>query len=186
MEYASNGKANAGLTTGIIGTALAGLLWANGGVGGLGSILGGAPRTSGTACYNQSYDGKIGQLESEIAFLRSENYTDKVANEVYKSLDSKISANLEKLYGFVIDLDKRTALNAQGLAYENQLTNQKIDCCCDKTNMQIAFNRQLSEIADANILSYVNGTFVPGKLIMPITSVCPEPAKATTTTTTAG
>ena len=30
MEYASNGKANAGLTLGIIGTSLAGLLWANG------------------------------------------------------------------------------------------------------------------------------------------------------------
>lgn len=184
MEYASNGKANAGLTTGIIGTALAGLLWANGGTGGLGGILGGRP--NGTGCYSQSYDGKISQLESEIAFLRSENYADKVANEVYRSLEGKIDANLEKLYGFVIDLDKRTALNAQGLAYENQLTNQKIDCCCDKANMQIAFNRQLSEIADANILSYVNGTFVPGKLIMPITSICPEPAQATTTTTTAG
>ena len=181
MEYASNGKANAGLTTGIIGTALAGLLWANGGVGGLGGILGGAPRTNGTACYSQSYDGKIGQLESEIAFLRSENYADKVANEVYKSLDSKISANLEKLYGFVIDLDKRTALNAQGLAYENQITNQKIDCCCDKANMQIAFNRQLSELADASIISYVNSNFVPGKLVMPLTSICPQP----TTTTTA-
>lgn len=29
MEYASNGKANAGLALGIIGTSLAGLLWAN-------------------------------------------------------------------------------------------------------------------------------------------------------------
>lgn len=112
MEYASNGKANAGLTTGIIGTSLAGLLWANGG-NGLGGILGG-PRNSGSGCYQQSYDGKISQLESEIAFLRSENYADKVANEVYKSLDGKINENLEKLYGFVIDLDKRTALNAQG------------------------------------------------------------------------
>jgi hypothetical protein len=181
MEYASNGKANAGLTTGIIGTSLAGLLWANNN-GGIGNILGGG-RPAGTNCYSQSYEGKIGQLESEIAFLRSENYADKVANEVYRSLESKIDTNLEKLYGFVIDLDKRTALNAQGLAYENQLTNQKIDCCCDKANMQMAFNRQLSELADANILSYVNGTFVPGKLIMPITSICPEPAQATTPTT---
>jgi hypothetical protein len=42
MEYATNGKANAGLTTGIIGTSLAGLLWANGaGSNGGNGILGG-------------------------------------------------------------------------------------------------------------------------------------------------
>lgn len=88
---------------------------------------------------------------------------------------------MEKLYGFVIDLDKRTALNAQGLAYENQLTNAKIDCCCDKAAMQTAFNRQLSELADASIISYVNSNFLPGTLKLPITSICPEPATATTT-----
>ena len=187
MEYASNGKANAGLTTGIIGTALAGLLWANGGNGGLGGILGGFNNrgwgNSGYGpCYSQSFEGKVGELQSEIAYLQAENYADKVANEVYKSLDNKISTNLEKLYGFVIDLDKRTALNAQGLMYENQLTNQKIDCCCDKANMQIAFNKQLSELADASIISYVNSNFIPGTLKLPITSICPQP----TTTTTAG
>ena len=176
MEYASNGKANAGLTTGIIGTSLAGLLTLGGGNGILGSIFG---RPQG---YVQTPEGKIGQLEAEIAYLRGENYSDKVANEVYKALDNKISANLEKLYGFVIDLDKRTALNAQGLAYENQLTNAKIDCCCDKAAMQTAFNRQLAELADASIISYINSTFLPGTLKLPITSVCPQPAAATTTT----
>lgn len=195
MEYASNGKANAGLATGIIGTALSGLLWA----GGLGGVLGGNRFGFGNGyynstghvgscngswgdhgCYSQSFEGKIGELQSEIAYLQSENYADKVANEVYRSLDNKISANLEKLYGFVIDLDKRTALNAQGLAYENQLTNQKIDCCCDKTNMRIDFNKQLSELADASIISYVNSNFIPGTLKLPITSICPQPAVATT------
>ena len=183
MEYASNGKANAGLATGIIGTSLAGLLWANGAGGGgnglLGGLFGGQRGT-----YYQSYDGKISQLESEIAFLRSENYADKVANEVYRSLDNRMRENMEKVYNFVIDLDKRTALNAQGLFYENQLTNHKIDCCCDKANMRIDFNRHLSELADANIIGYVNATFVPGKLVMPITSICPQPAPAPTTATT--
>ena len=192
MEYASNGKANAGLTTGIIGTALSGLLWANGANGGLGGILGngfgwnnrGCNGQMGYgSCYNQSFEGKIGQLESEIAYLRSENYADKVANEVYRSLDSKIESNLEKLYGFVIDLDKRTALNAQGLAYENQLTNQKIDCCCDKMNIQFTYENRIRDLADASIISYVNSTFIPGTLKLPITSICPLPATATTTTT---
>lgn len=188
MEYASNGKANAGLATGIIGTSLAGLLWANGGFGNgnglFGGLFGGNRGWNNGAvgygpCYAQSFEGKIGELQSEIAYLKGENYADKVANEVYKSLDNKISANLEKLYGFVIDLDKRTALNAQGLMYENQLTNAKIDCCCDKANMQIAFNKQLSELADASIISYVNSNFIPGTLKLPITSICPQPAPAT-------
>ena len=45
-EYASNAKANAGLTTGIIGTSLAGLLTLGAmskGEGLLGGILGGKP-----------------------------------------------------------------------------------------------------------------------------------------------
>ena len=174
-EYATNGKANAGLATGIIGTSLAGLLWANGGVGGLGGIF-------GNRGYVQTPEAKIGQLESEIAFLRSENYSDKVANDVYKALDAKISTNLEKLYGFVIDLDKRTALNAQGLMYENQITNGRIDCCEEKMNTKFFYENKLRDLADANIISYVNATFVPGKLVMPITSICPEPAQSTTTT----
>ena len=180
MEYASNGKANAGLTTGIIGTSLAGLLWANGANGGnglLGGLFGGCNRS-----YVQTPEGKIGQLESEIAFLRSENYADKVANEVYKALDEKISANMKEVYGFVIDLDKRTALNAQGLAYENQITNNKIDCCCDKMNIKFEYENKLRDIADAAIMTYVNATFLPGTLKLPITSICPQPAVATTTT----
>lgn len=178
MEYASNGKANAGLTTGIIGTSLAGLLWANGGAGN--GILGGLFGNRGNG-YAQSFEGKIGELQSEIAYLRGESYSDKVANEVYKALDNKITANLEKLYTFVIDLDKRTALNAQGLMYENQLTNNKIDCCCDKMNIKFDYENRLRDLADASIISYVNATFLPGTLKLPITSICPQPATPTTT-----
>ena len=182
MEYASNGKANAGLTTGIIGTSLAGLLWANGGSGNglLGGLFGGGNNRG----YVQSTEGKIGQLEAEIAFLRSENYSDKVANEVYKALDEKINANMKEVYSFVIDLDKRTALNAQGLAYENQITNNKIDCCCDKMKIQFEYENRLRDIADQAIITYVNGAFVPGKLVMPLSSICPPAAAATSTTTT--
>lgn len=183
MEYASNGKANAGLTLGIIGTSLAGLLWANG-ANGLGNGLFGGRNVSGTGCYTQSYEGKIGQLESEIAFLRSENYADKVAKEVYTSLDNRIRENMEKVYNYVIDLDKRTALNAQGLFYENKITNNRIDCCCEKNDIKFAYENRIRDLADDNIICYVNANFVPGKLVMPLTSICPPAAAATTTTTT--
>lgn len=181
MEYASNGKADAALATGIVGTSLAGLLTLGGMNNGGGIFSGLFGRPTG---YVQSPEGKIAQLESEIAFLRSENYADKVSNEVYKALDAKISANLEKLYGFVIDIDKRTALNAQGLAYENQITNNKIDCVEEKVNTKFFYENRLRDLADANIITYVNATFVPGKLVMPIGSICPVPAVATTQTTT--
>ena len=178
MEYASNGKANAGLATGIIGTSLAGLLT-------LGGMNGGGLFNLGNRQgYVQTPEAKIGQLEAEIAYLRGENYADKVANDVYKALESKIDNNLEKLYGFVIDLDKRTALNTQGLMYENQITNNKIDCCCDKMRIQFDYENKLRDIADQAIITYVNGSFVPGKLVMPLTSICPPAAAATTTTTT--
>lgn len=179
----SSGVAKAGLTLGIIGTSLAGLLWANGGNGGRG-ILGGGntynnnPRDVDHYC--QSFDGRIGELESALAQETAERYADQVGIEVYKAgvqsynkLDEKINSNLEKLYSFVIDLDKRTALNAQALSYENQITNNKIDCCCDKANMQMSFNKQIAELSDAAIISYVNSTFLPGKLVLPATSICP-------------
>lgn len=170
-EFASKGVAGTALGIGIGALGLTALN------GGLGNLLGGW--NGGRVGYVQSTEGKIGQLESEIAYLRSENYSDKVANEVYKALDAKINTNMEKLYGFVIDLDKRTALNAQGLMYENQITNNKIDCCCDKMNIQFMYENKLRDLADASIISYVNATFLPGTLKLPITSICPQPSTAT-------
>lgn len=174
-DYATKGVAGTALGIGIGALGLSAL---NGGLGNLlNGWMGGSRPT-----YNQTYEGKIGQLESEIAYLQAENYADKVANDVYRSLESKIDNNLEKLYGFVIDLDKRTALNAQGLQYENVITNNKIDCCCDKMNIKFDYENRLRDLADASIISYVNATFIPGVNKLPITSICPQPATSTTTT----
>jgi hypothetical protein len=176
-EYASKGVAGTALGIGIGALGLTALN------GGLGNLLGNLGIGNGRANpYVQTADGKIGQLESEIAYLQAENYADKVSGEVYRALDNKIEANLEKLYGFVIDLDKRTALNAQGLHYENIITNNRIDCCCDKMNIKFDYENRLRDLADASIISYVNATFIPGMLKLPITSICPQPAVATTTT----
>lgn len=179
-EYASKGVAGTALGIGIGGLALAAL---NGGLGnfGWGGLNTANVARSIDSTYSQSCEGKIGQLESEIAYLNAENYADKVANEVYKSLDARIRENMEKVYSFVIDLDKRTALNAQGLAYENTITNNKIDCCCDKMNIKFDYENKLRDLSDAAIVSYVNSTFIPGTLKLPITSICPQPAVATTT-----
>lgn len=179
-EYASKGVAGTALG---IGIGALGLSVLNGGLGNLLGGWNGIARGSQGSMYAQTYDNKISQLESEIAYLQAENYADKVGTEVYRNLDARITANMEKVYNFIIDLDKRTALNEQGLAYENTITNNKIGCCCDKMNIKFDYENKLRDLADASIISYVNATFLPGTLKLPITSVCPQPAVASTTTT---
>ena len=93
-EFSSNAKGNAALTTGIIGTALSGLL-ATGGVGGLGGIL---RNTNGTQCpedhyvnrYDAAKDQKIAALETQISLRDSSIYTDQKLLEVYKYFDAEV------------------------------------------------------------------------------------------------
>ena len=175
MEYASNGKANAGLTLGIIGTSLAGLLWANG-----------AGRNNGLNIFGNNK--AVDELEAQVAELRAMRYTDQIGIDLYKNIiaqsnatDAKISANMKEVMAYVVELSKEVALNKQSAYYEGIITNNKIDCCCEKVNTAIDYNRQLNELADASILSYVNSTFLPGQLRLPITSICPQPLTSTTT-----
>jgi hypothetical protein len=183
-RYATNGKANAGLTLGIIGTSLAGLLAANGNGGGLfGGLLGG-----GNNCHD-----KVAALESRIAELSSMRYTDGVGIDLYKNIiatakeeDAKIAKVTDDLTNAVITFSRDIALNKQAsdyqfammnqmFTYEKEILNNKIDCCCDKANAKIDCSNQLNALADASILSYVNSTFIPGTLKLPVTSICPQP-----------
>jgi hypothetical protein len=173
----SSGVAKAGLTLGIIGTGLAALGNNNGGF--LGGLFGGS---------------KTAELESKVAELKSMRYTDAVGIDLYKNIvevakeeDSKIAKVQSDMIGYVIDLDKRTALNEQAARLNREfdtaardymftILNNKIDCCCEKSAMQVEFNRELGALADASIISYVNSTFVPGTLKLPVTSICPQPS----------
>jgi hypothetical protein len=190
----SSGVAKAGLTLGIIGTSLAGLL-----AGGFTGNGGGLNIFGGNRNVEENQQSEISALESKIARLESMRYTDLVGIDLYKNIievakeeDAKIAAVQNQMIGYVIDLDKRTALNEQAsnlnraydtMARDYQMTilNNKIDCCCEKAKMEVDFNKTLGGLADASILSYVNSTFLPGTLKLPITSVCPLPATATTT-----
>ena len=88
-EFASNGKGNAALTTGIIGTSIGGLLaLGNGLLGGLGR----------TGCCNEDHfvnryemqkDQEIARLETENALLRSNTYADQKNIELYKYVDGR-------------------------------------------------------------------------------------------------
>lgn len=148
----SSGIAKAGLTLGIIGTSLA--------------VLNGMQDGNGILGFG-------GSRNDELYQLRAEKYT-----------DTKIAEVKDQLYAAVIDLDKRTALNEQAerlnREYDNTvrdymmtIVNNKIDCCCDRMTMQAAYEKEISELADAAILSYVNSTFVSGKLSLPASSITP-------------
>jgi hypothetical protein len=181
----SSGVAKAGLTLGIIGTGLAALN-NNGGI--LSGLFGGG-----------NANKEISELESQVAELKSMRYTDYVGMDLYKNIvatqkeeDKKISDLQGTLFAYIIDLDKRTALNDQAAHLNREfdtaardymftILNNKIDCCCEKAAMQAAFDKQLGEISDAGILAYVNGNFIPGTLKLPITSICPQPTASTTT-----
>jgi hypothetical protein len=170
----SSGVAKAGLTLGIIGTALASGIVGNGGLNVGSGLLGGN-------CANT-----ISALESTVAELKAMRYTDYVGMDLYKNIvqtakeeDAKIGAVQKELLQYVIELDKQTALNKQASDYQFMIMNNKIDCCCDKANMTAEFNQKINALADASILSYVNSTFIPGTLKLPITSICPQPAPAT-------
>jgi hypothetical protein len=184
MEYhgeeprRSSGVAKAGLTLGIIGTAL-GALSGGGGILNGGGFLGGGNTK------------EISALEAKIAELEGKAYTDAVGLDLYKNIiaqsnteDAKIAALQKEVTSYVIDLDKRTALNAQAMelnraydnmarSYEMTILNNKIDCCCEKANMEMRYNRHLSELADASIISYVNSNFINGQLYLPASSITP-------------
>ena len=94
-EFASNGKANAALTTGIIGTAGVGAALLNGGLNGL---FGGGWRNGNCGCnedhvvdrYEAGQAARIAQLETEVKLRDANTYTDQKMLEMYKYFDGKI------------------------------------------------------------------------------------------------
>lgn len=89
MEYASRGVGAAGLTTGIIGSAL-GVL--NGGLGGL--MNGGCGMAynggMGTYQYELNEAQKISELQAGIALRDANVYNDQKMLDLYKYFDGKI------------------------------------------------------------------------------------------------
>lgn len=93
MEYASKGIANAGLTTGIIGTALSGLLTLGGN-----NIFGG--RMAGAADGEHLVSRYELQLTQENAVLKAQADVDKKLVEVYNSINDKANSIRESLNAF--------------------------------------------------------------------------------------
>lgn len=141
---AVNRKANAGLTTGIIGTVGAGLPI-------LQSLLGGCGNNANKECsddhsisrYDAAMMGQISKLEQENAILKSENFT----NEKFAAFND--------------------AMNARFRNIEAQLAQQAV------VNAQVAANLSCTQQTVAVLQGLT-------KTVVPIDSICPQPAVATT------
>ena len=92
MNYASNGKANAGLTTGIIGTAL-GVL--NGGAGLLNGVWGqpcnGQPHQQMVNRYEAEQQARIAELETEVKLRDANVYTMTEMGKLRDYVDGKFA-----------------------------------------------------------------------------------------------
>lgn len=160
-EFASKGVAGTGLGLGIAGTALA--LLNNGGLGGLGGILGGGA----TNAY-------VDTLNSKIAELQAEKYADKTGIEVYKAAresDAKTNARFEEIARTIADMRVREAQTAG-----------KIDLVAATANQGIAAN-------SAAIACLQNTVSSITKVVVPNSACCPGWGTVTITpaaTTTGG
>lgn len=117
----SSGVAKAGLTTGIIGTSLAGLLALNGnnncGNGLLGGLFGG--NNCGNMMAGQAaYQAAISAKDAEIGKLQAERYADAIGSKVYDAAiamsnrsDEKINTNLKEAFQELVTTRERLARN---------------------------------------------------------------------------
>jgi len=143
-----NGKANAGLTTGIIGTALSGLLALGGGAGLLGLHANLNNSNSVKYVTKDEFDmaQKLNAKDCEIALLKSEQNTEVKIADVYERIMTRVNA----------DARSQADWNAQ------QMVNNATMSSAITTN--------------ANSITVLQNTLAGiTKTVVPITSVCPQP-----------
>ena len=109
--------------------------------------------------YEQEQSQEISKLRSERDSLLISQQTDAKILEVWKEIDKRFSA---------------TGQEIASLAANQAVISQKV-------TDNLAFVDQKIDNTKKEILSYVNATFVPGKLVMPLDAICPAAQPASTT-----
>ena len=163
MEYASNGKANAALTTGIIGTAGFGAQL-------LGNLLGGWGMAPAAMCsentpvtrYTLDQQNTISEKNMEIAYWRGQDETNRKISDSYSKLENRLIGLAAEVRA---NKDEQVAINMQQAVY-NGTNTATISCIQNQVNQLLGLT----------------------KLVVPNASVCPgwgaakvtvEPATAT-------
>ena len=165
MKFASNGKGNAALTTGIIGTAL-GALNSTGGM--LGGLFGGVNNMNCCSSedhlvnrYEAAQQSEIERLRTEVALRDANTYSDGKLLELYRYFDGELKGVRDTLCAQAV-LNQRTedsfALARQDIASVESRLNEKI---------KIESERRCC--GDNSIITYANATFYP-KLVADVTA----------------
>lgn len=178
MEYASKGVAGTGLGLGIAGTAL-GLLNGNNGCGNgiLGGLFG-----------NNNCNDRVSMLQAELAQQKSERYTDQQTLQTQKETfrefqkaDDRLTDVISKMTdGFlqvgnaVSRIDKEVECIKTSMVKDQEINALKLNALEEKLTGAIAVESERRANGDQNLYCYVNSTFVPGKLVMPLDKICPE------------
>ena len=157
----TSGIAKAGLTTGVIGSAL-GVLNS----GGLGGILGGMGN-NWNGCsdnmpvtrYNLDKEQEIASLKSQIALRDANLYNDQKSLALYQYIDGKLN-------------EVNAVLNAQAVQNQAtkdsfQLLQERLECECNARSC-----------ADNAIVNYANATFYP-KMVADVTTGTTTTAQVT-------
>ena len=139
-KFASNAKANAGLTLGIIGTSLAGLMALGGGTG-IANLLGGGSKQDPGVPHGELYNER--KEQQDFVELTKQYYESQIAT------DTKINKSFFDLYKFgvdnsfalykgqrdqsdaifakIADVEKKVDVMAAVRPYQDALINAKID-----------------------------------------------------------
>ena len=138
-EYATKGKANAGLTLGIIGTSLAGLMAL--GNGGIGSLLGGSAPTCPGVPHGELYNER--KEQADFVELTKQYYESQIATnaKIDKSFFDLYKFNVDNSFGLykgqrdqadaifakIADVEKKVDIMSAVRPYQDALINAKID-----------------------------------------------------------
>ena len=121
-----------------------------------------------TNCNNTDIKTAFNTIYADYQKEKAERYADGIGISSFKeaqTLNEKTNDRVLALERFTYELDKKYAVEQQEIRDNFKFLNYKID----KTK--------------EDVMCYVNATFVPGKLVMPLDSICPPAEPATTTTT---
>ena len=181
MEYASNGKANAALTTGIIGTAGVGL-------GAVSKIIeclsnrapsasdtiapamaaaaaamaaGGMRQPAAPTCsenmpvsrYELDREQQLAAKDSEIALLKANTYNDQKMLEMYGYIDGQLKDIRDTLC--------KQAVHNQRTEDSFTLVKQDVDCVRKEALGAVKMEAERRCCGDNALKTYVNATFYP-------------------------
>lgn len=201
FEYASNGKANAGLGLGIAGTALGAINtlgnggWLNGLFGGNRCNSGnGADALTAAAILSSANGGLYGGRYGECNENQLVNRYELGLEQQNAAKDSEIALLKANTYGDQKLLEVYKYIDGELKSIRGELgrqavVNQKtedsflmvakdVQCCCDRLQGQIDRERDERRCSDSTIITYTNATFYP-KMVADVTTGTTTTAQST-------